>query len=577
MKTTKLILLLASILLLSACSTKDVEPEYFNIDATEASMPDSKAGSTDILLATNCNPTVTVEESAAGWLSAAITRRCLTLTCTENPDPEERTGKALVVAGSTQVSITVTQPGHVDEPDEPEEPEDPDEPATSYELYDVYYENGQAVGIVFWAAEDNLSALVVSLDRSEIVPWSYDGTHTIGTGTSDGAANTELLRASEEAADIPALVFCDQHGEGWYWPSLGELQTLFEAYNGTTYDEATKSVPASITDEEKAARAAFDKLLTDNGGTAMNLAAESENGDAYWSSTEQIYQEVTYGSSFRFGKAYASGGGDQQIKTKSSRYVRCIKAVTVGGSVEPDDPDVPVETKFPVYQENGKNVGIIYWTSEDGKTSKVLSLKRVEGPWSYNGANILGAASLDDGAANTAVLKASAEAADIPALALCESLGEEWYKEHRRGEGSPRGFRPLADHLRRRCHEHGRHLGQRRPLLEQHGVCHPGGRQGLRVVHGLRQGLHVRAGRSGRQDQRFGRPLRPLHPGHQQRIEKAPGPGPHRAGPVVPGPCRRKVAGAFCVSATAGGPDKEGGEAVVRRETGTGRTDADRK
>ena len=44
MKTTKLILLLASILLLSACSTKDVEPEYFNIDATEASMPDSKAG-----------------------------------------------------------------------------------------------------------------------------------------------------------------------------------------------------------------------------------------------------------------------------------------------------------------------------------------------------------------------------------------------------------------------------------------------------------------------------------------------------------------------------------------------------
>lgn len=427
MKTTKLILLLASILLLSACSTKDVEPEYFNIDATEASMPDSKAGSTDILLATNCNPTVTVEESAAGWLSAAITRRCLTLTCTENPDPEERTGKALVVAGSTQVSITVTQPGHVDEPEEPEEPEDPDEPATSYELYDVYYENGQAVGIVFWAAEDNLSALVVSLDRSEIVPWSYDGTHTIGTGTSDGAANTELLRASEEAADIPALAFCDQHGEGWYWPSLGELQTLFEAYNGTTYDEATKSVPASITDEEKAARAAFDKLLTDNGGTAMNLAAESENGDAYWSSTEQIYQEVTYGSSFRFGKAYASGGGDQQIKTKSSRYVRCIKAVTVGGSVEPDDPDVPVETKFPVYQENGKNVGIIYWTSEDGKTSKVLSLKRVEGPWSYNGANILGSASLDDGAANTAVLKASAEAADIPALALCESLGEEWY------------------------------------------------------------------------------------------------------------------------------------------------------
>lgn len=431
MKTTKLILWLTSILLLAACSEKEMEPAYFNIDATEVTMPDSQAGSTDVLLATNCNPSVTVEESAAEWLSATITPRCLTLTCTENIAPEARSGKALILAGTSQISVTVTQPGHVDEeqPEDPDEgdPDDPDQPVTSYELYDVYYENGKAAGIVFWASEDHQSALVVSLDRSEMVPWSYDGTRTIGTGNSDGAANTELLRASEEAADIPALAFCDQHGAGWYWPSLSELQTLFEAYNGTSYEEATRTVPADITDEEKAARASFDKLLTDNGGTAMNLAGETENGDAYWSSTEQTYKEVTYGSSFRFGKAYASGGGDMQVKTKSSRYIRCIKAVSVGGSETPEDPDDPVETKFPVYRENGEAVGIIYWTSEDGKTSKVLSLKRVEAPWSYNGANILGATSTDDGAANTAVLKASVEVADIPALELCNSLGDDWY------------------------------------------------------------------------------------------------------------------------------------------------------
>ena len=34
---------------------------------------------------------------------------------------------------------------------------------------------------------------------------------------------------------------------------------------------------------------------------------------------------------------------------------------------------------------------------------------------------------MDDGAANTAVIKASAEAKDIPAVSFCSTLGEEWY------------------------------------------------------------------------------------------------------------------------------------------------------
>ena len=163
----------------------------------------------------------------------------------------------------------------------------------------------------------------------------------------------------------------------------------------------------------------------------MNTAAETETGDKYWTSTEQSKDGVVYGSTFRFGKAYASGGGDTQKKEQASSYVRVIKAVSLNGSTpdpDPDDPDVPVETEFPVYQEGGKNIGIVYWTSEDGKTSKVLSLARTESiPWSYNGSAFLGAADEDDGAANTEILKASAEAADIPALAFCESLGEGWY------------------------------------------------------------------------------------------------------------------------------------------------------
>ena len=84
----------------------------------------------------------------------------------------------------------------------------------------------------------------------------------------------------------------------------------------------------SMSDEEKASRKKFDDLLISNGGIALNTAAADANGDEYWTSTEQTSENVVYGSAFRFGKAYASGGGDKMTKTNSTRrYVRCMKSV----------------------------------------------------------------------------------------------------------------------------------------------------------------------------------------------------------------------------------------------------------
>lgn len=414
------IILLAATALLSACKEEEAKPDFFNIDETETVLSDYSSGTKDILLATNTEPVATVE--SAGWLSAEITPRCLTLSYEENTAEEDRTAEVKIVAGSIMASVMVTQPGHKPDP----EPEPEPEPDPLYKIRDVWYHNGAASGVVFWVAEDGQSALVVSLDRTATtVAWSTDGTHVIGTGDTDGAANTALLRASVEAASIPALAFCDAHGEGWFWPAMDEMTKLFEAYNGTTLADATVANPSGITEEEKASRKAFDEVLTSNGGIALNTASEGGTGDQYWTSTEQFDEKTgkTYASSFRFGKPYASVGADQMGKTNSSkRYVRCVRLVS-------GEPEKPFETKFPVYKENGKNVGIIYWTSEDGKTSKVLSLARSEDvPWSNAAAPApLGALSADDGAANTATIKASAEAKDIPAIAFCSSMGEEWY------------------------------------------------------------------------------------------------------------------------------------------------------
>lgn len=421
MKRIGYIALFAATIISAACAKEETKEDFFNIDETDVILTDYNSGSKDILLATNTEPTATLDGTAE-WLSVEITPRCLTLTYKENTAEEDRIAEINVVAGSILATVTVTQPGHKTEP----EPEPEPEPDPLYKIYDVWYQNGIAAGIVFWVAEDGQSALVVSLDRTATtVAWSKDGSHAIGTGEDDGVANTALLRASEEAAFIPALEFCDAHGEGWFWPAMNEMKKLFEAYNGTAFDAATVAIPASITQEEKDARAAFEKVIADNGGTALNTGSENSNGDQYWTSTEQTDEGTgkVYGSTMRFGKVYASTPADQMGKTgDSKRYVRCMKYVS-------GEPEKPIQTKFPVYKENGKNVGIIYWTSEDGKTSKVLSLARSEDvPWSSAAAPaFLNAISTDDGAANTAAIKTSAEAKEIPAIAFCSSLGEEWY------------------------------------------------------------------------------------------------------------------------------------------------------
>ena len=107
----------------AACSKVEEQPEYFNIDATDVVLSDGSAGSTDILLATNRDPVAVVDGSAAEWLSAEITRRCLTLTYTQNDTGTERTGSVDVTAGATQLKITLTQPVYT----APEPDPDPDE------------------------------------------------------------------------------------------------------------------------------------------------------------------------------------------------------------------------------------------------------------------------------------------------------------------------------------------------------------------------------------------------------------------------------------------------------------------
>lgn len=327
-----IIMLLAMTAVWSACTKAEEEPEYFNIDSTDIVLQTSEAGQTDILLSTNRDPVATVDAAAEEWLSAKISRRCLTLVYSENTVSEQRTGTVSVTAGSFQVDVTLTQAAYT----EPEPEPDPDEPDVPVETeFPVYQEGGKNIGIVYWTSEDGKTSKVLSLARTESIPWSYNGSAFLGAADEDdGAANTEILKASAEAADIPALAFCESLGEGWYWPALNEMVEVFDIYNGVPYAELEENkataTPDKITDEEKASRDAFDLSLTTYGGTAMNTADPTTNGDRYWTSTELTDGDKHYGSFMVFGKAYKSYPADTPGKTNASggRYARCIKVIT---------------------------------------------------------------------------------------------------------------------------------------------------------------------------------------------------------------------------------------------------------
>ncbi len=76
------------------------------------------------------------------------------------------------------------------------------------------------------------------------------------------------------------------------------------------------------------ARAAFDKMLTDLGGTVID-ATTSGNGQSYWSSTEYDDQNV-YG--VRVGKYLQ----DKWKKSGTARFVRCVRRV--GNYLPPEEP-----------------------------------------------------------------------------------------------------------------------------------------------------------------------------------------------------------------------------------------------
>lgn len=304
-------------LCLPACKDYGEVALEFSIDKTAVTLSCGIAGSTDILMmAAPDNVSAYVSEEAESWLTVTTSRRCLTLSYTKNDSGIERTGTVTVHAGTETVTIAVTMPPYF-------------ESNPPYAVGDIYCENGKKVGVIFWVdASDSTIAKAVSLERRKAPWWSSEGSSFLGAySLADGQSNTKIIRNSDNSknGNIPALTFCDELGEGWYWPAISELNQLFVAYNGVLEEkEATKE--DELTEEELASRHRFDKIFTDNGGEAISDNVSKKTGDSYWASTEDNSGSYKYGCNVRF-YIYGQNMGAGQCKKTGSRFIRCIKAL----------------------------------------------------------------------------------------------------------------------------------------------------------------------------------------------------------------------------------------------------------
>ena len=257
---------------------------------------------------------IEVDEEAAEWCEATISGNSVTVKAlTANDGSTPRTATIRVTAGPealhTTASLIVSQ-------------------ATSV-VFESHVGEFMQGGVVFWQnPEDPTQAKILSPNRLSGKPWCERSEQDVLTGAdsrTDGIANTEKILALPNADKYYAAQYCKSMGEGWYLPAKDEMLEIFAAYNGvSSWELADKGTPANIPAEQRAARAAFDKVLTDNGGVIMNSQADDKNGESYWSSTEDPndVQKVYY---LRCGAL----DNNTMAKRGSARFVRCVKYITI--------------------------------------------------------------------------------------------------------------------------------------------------------------------------------------------------------------------------------------------------------
>ncbi|MBP3498090.1 MAG: PEGA domain-containing protein [Alistipes sp.] len=273
-------------------------------------------------------------------------------------------------------------------------PATPATPATTktYKVGDIITING-VKGIIF---QTSPMVKIVSVEETTAA-WSTDyGNTTHICNISNGKENLKKIKAiSGWQTKYPAFKWCADLGDGWYLPSIKELQAIY-----------TQSEKINNT------------LSTNNMGKLG-----SKNSSLWlWSSCEGTSSEACY--------VDLSFGTDSRAYKSCGFAVRAVRVVT-----GEDIPALAVNKTYKVgdyYNQNGKE-GVVFEVTADGKHGKIVSMTQSDRGirWAsdvYEQKRLIGADSKSDGAYNMAKVKSiSGWQTKYPVFKWCADLGDGWY------------------------------------------------------------------------------------------------------------------------------------------------------
>lgn len=270
-----------------------------------------------------------------------------------------------------------------------------DKPEPKFSIGKLYDADGKK-GIIYWVAEDDSYARIISLTESDN-EWGAVGTKAGAGSTESGESNMKAaLKADPTLASFPAFGSCASQGDGWFLPAEAELVAI----------AAMKSV--------------INASLAANGAAPL--------GDTYyWSSTEY--------SADAANSARAVLMTDGTAMNSSKNVSRKVRAVSYIGTRPAEAETYAVGDP---YYDGDKVVGIVCEVSENGKHGRIIALANVKETGRINAmwdkrANAdeyvkIEASSLDDGEANMVAARANdPELANLTAFRLCAEMGEGWY------------------------------------------------------------------------------------------------------------------------------------------------------
>lgn len=218
---------------------------------------------------------ISVEPDASSWLTASLSGNGVTLKAlSRNAGTQPRIGTVTLTSDNISKSIKVIQAPR------------PARLGTAY---------GDE-GIIFWQNPERPEEYKVISAKGLRRAWSTVATATGATSYTGRTLingveydNNELVKGMPDYrnGNDYAVAWVENLGEGWYMPSINELKDeLWTVFNGTVFDESSKTNFNNATEDEKACRTEFEAAMAAIGGMKINMGTNTSSGSSIMTCTE---------------------------------------------------------------------------------------------------------------------------------------------------------------------------------------------------------------------------------------------------------------------------------------------------